>query len=279
VGRPAGAPSEAWPWAVPWPGRGWSMDPNGTVQVSRLCLTAGSALSLRRCRSADATLQQFDLAVNGNLRLRSGGLLPCVALDSGSGPGLVMYGCNTGANEVFVYNQSVGTLCSANLVTQSRLCLVPLGHEPPRPPPPSPPHPAPTAVAWPWAIDGVGDSGNWTLGWDGTVKSKGLCLTAGGSALSLCRCSAASASVQRFFLAPNGNLRLWSGGQSPCVALVSGSGPALVMYGCNSGANEVFAYNRARGTLCSANLVTRGRLCLVARDRAPSNATRTPTHV
>ena len=43
------------------------------------------------------------------------------------------------------------------------------------------------------------------------------------------------------------------------------------MYGCNTGPNEVFAFNRTAGTLCSANLVTRERLCLVARDRIPPN--------
>jgi hypothetical protein len=54
---------------------------------------------------------------------------------------------------------------------------------------------------------------------------------------------------QRFSLASNGNLQLWSGGHSPCVALESGSGPVLVMHGCITGPNEVFAFNCTIGTL------------------------------
>ena len=108
---------------------------------------------------------------------------------------------------------------------------------------------------------------------DGTVRDGGLCLTAGGTVLGLGRCSVASAADQQFFLAPNGNLQLWSGGQSPCVALDSGSGPGLVMHGCNTGLNELFAFNSTAGTLCSANLVTKERLCLAARDQIPPTPT------
>jgi hypothetical protein len=139
----------------------------------------------------------------------------------------------------------------------------------------------PNAEQWPWAVAGDGAGSGWKMPiWDGTVRCNGLCLTTGGSAnhiLGLSRCTAASAADQRFFLAPNGNLQLWSGGQSPCVALDSGSGPALVMYGCNTGPNEVFAFNRTAGTLCSANLVTRERLCLIAQGQVPPSPPTTST--
>jgi hypothetical protein len=196
-----------------------------------------------------------------------------------------MYSCNTGANEIFSFQNARGTLCSANLVTREPLCLRARGKAPPAPspvPPPSPdPPPPPAAEMWPWAVPGSPLPGGWSMPRDGTVRHGGLCLTAGGAVLTLSACSqhaggaAAAASTQRFNLTAPGNLRLLSGGSAPCVAVESGSGPGLVMYSCNTGANEIFSFQNVGGTLCSANLVTREPLCLRARGKPPPVAVAT----
>jgi hypothetical protein len=111
------------------------------------------------------------------------------------------------------------------------------------------------ATEWVWAVSPTKqppDTG-WVMGADGTVKhggADGLCLTAQATLapLSLEPCASPAGVMQRWVLEPGGNLRL-QGGSKKCLALWGGGGPGVVVYECNSGANEDFVLSQ--GTLCS----------------------------
>jgi hypothetical protein len=117
-----------YPWAVAAKsaGAGWSLGTDGTVKHSGLCLTALSTIELTACAAGSATIQKFTLEKNGNLHLTAR-KESCLALQGGSGPGLTMAKCKSGAtgkNEEFTLTN--GQLCSNTLGSPSmQLCLKP----------------------------------------------------------------------------------------------------------------------------------------------------------
>lgn len=143
-----------WAWALAptehTPDDGWTLEANGVLKHAPdgLCLTAqahgGQPLMLQPCATPGtptANIQAWTRTSDGNLRLKDRPQ-ECLAMWGGSGPGLVIYSCNTGDNEVFTFN--VGTLCSKTKAAPHRtLCLTSNstkptkgggGHHPPSPP-------------------------------------------------------------------------------------------------------------------------------------------------
>ena len=155
-GRDGATGASAWAWAVPasTPDTEWSVEADGRLAhpaptpnpaaatlrsdkfaataAAKLCLTtpdnAGvkdkQPLALQPCTDDLTPRQQFVFgnATSGdsgggggsNLVLKSSGL--CVAMQMGTGPALVMFNCNTGANEDFRLSSSgSGSLCSSTL--------------------------------------------------------------------------------------------------------------------------------------------------------------------
>ena len=95
---------------------------------------------------------------SGNLRLK-GGSKKCLALWKGNGPGVVIYSCNDGDNEVFTLSK--GTLCSKTKngdheTPHEKLCLTTNSTKPTaggaggggHHPHPSPPPPASPVLTW-----------------------------------------------------------------------------------------------------------------------------------
>ncbi len=132
------------------------------------------------------------------------------------------------------------------------------------PPAPPGPAPAPTKEMYPWAVPAASGASGWSMASDGTVKINGLCLTA-SKPIALTACEPAKALEQHFMLASNGNLHL-TGGNHQCIALLGGGGPALTTWGCNTGANEVFALSG--GKLCSKTLGGEA-VCLTPKTTQP----------
>lgn len=153
-----------WAWAVPAtersPDHGWALETNGIIKHAPdgLCLTAQAhgnhlqPLMLQGCAApgtSAAILQAWELDINGNLRLK-GGSKKCLALWGGNGPGVVIFDCNTGDNEVFSLSKGKkgSTLCAKRLsAPHETLCLTTNSTKPTKgggggggshPPPPSP---------------------------------------------------------------------------------------------------------------------------------------------
>eukprot|EP01052_Picozoa_sp_SAG31_P035533 SAG31_NODE_4302_length_3371_cov_3.994193_5_plen_281_part_00 len=176
--------ASAWAWAVSSgsvPDSSWSMQVDGRLAhpapapaaivvsdaeitsqpAAQLCLTVPDSvgvmrkqpLSLQPCTGDLATRQQFSFgnqsgsSLGGNeggqnLVLKSSGM--CVAMKMGTGPALVMFQCNSGANEEFQLGGGGGggsTLCSHNLHGDQLKCLTVRSTDPLGPhhgPPPAP---------------------------------------------------------------------------------------------------------------------------------------------
>ena len=125
-----------WAWAMAatehTPDDGWTLETNGALKHAPdgLCLTAQTPggnlqpLMLQGCATPGtptANLQAWTLASDGNLRLKDRPQ-ECLALWGGAGPGLVIYSCNAGDNEVFTL--TAGTVCSKTKAAPHRtLCL------------------------------------------------------------------------------------------------------------------------------------------------------------
>jgi hypothetical protein len=111
--------------------------------AEQLCLTTPDTagvkdkqpLSMQPCTEDLAPRQQFSLGNSSSgdsgsqLVLKSSGL--CVAMKMGNGPALVMFNCNTGANEEFRLGSSdrsggsggSGSLCSSTLHGNVTKCV------------------------------------------------------------------------------------------------------------------------------------------------------------
>jgi hypothetical protein len=85
---------------------------------------------------------------------------------------------------------------------------------------------------------------------------------------------------QQFVVESSGNLHGATGGKKLCVALENFEGPGVVMWSCNTGENEEFAFDATDGSLCSKGDSAHAARCLVPRTtnpRPPSPPSASPT--